>query len=91
MLLSLTVRPQDAHDQVDLVDIGRSFLKGTKTNRQDSSHQKTGKLHISALPVVGYTLQTGFAGVLSSNFAFYTSEQSQANISSILTSITYSQ
>jgi len=91
MLLSLTGRPQDAHDQADLVDIGRSFLKGAKTSRQDTSHLKTGKLHISALPVVGYTLQTGFAGVLSSNFAFYTSDQSQANISSILTSITYSQ
>lgn len=84
-------RPQDAHEQEDLVDIARSLLKGGGTIRQDSSHQKTGKLHISALPVVGYTLQTGFAGVLSSNFAFYTSNQSQANISSILTSITYSQ
>jgi len=41
--------------------------------------------------VVGYTLQTGFAGVVSSNFAFYTSDQSQSNISSVLTSITYSQ
>ncbi|HEY8970827.1 MAG TPA: hypothetical protein VIM64_17085 [Puia sp.] len=91
MLLSLTGRPQNAHGQIDLVDIGRSFLKGAKTSRQDTSRQKTGKLHISALPVVGYTLQTGFAGVLSSNFAFYTSDQSQANISSILTSITYSQ
>jgi len=91
MLLSLTVRPQDAHGQVDLVDVGRSFLKGGGFIRQDTSHQKTGKLHISALPVVGYTLQTGFAGVLSSNFAFYTSDRKQANISSILTSITYSQ
>jgi len=74
---------------VDLVDLGRSLLRGTTTNRQDSSHQTSGKLHISALPVVGYTLQTGFAGVLSSNFAFYTSDK--ANISSILTSVTYTQ
>lgn len=74
---------------LDLVDVGRSLLKGTKTNRLDSPDQKAGKLHISALPVVGYTLQTGFAGVLSSNFAFYTSDK--ANISSILTSVTYSQ
>ena len=29
--------------------------------------------------------------MLSSNFAFYTSEHSQANLSSVLTSITYSQ
>jgi len=88
--LTLIVRSQD-HNQADLVDVGRSLLKGTHTTRKDTTLQKSGKLHISALPVVGYTLQTGFAGVISSNFAFYTSEQQQANISSILTSITYSQ
>jgi len=77
--------------QIDLVDVGRSFLKGHKSTRIDTLQQKSGKLHISALPVAGYTLQTGFAGVLSSNFAFYTSEHSQANMSTVLTSITYSQ
>jgi hypothetical protein len=81
----------DPNDQIDLVDVGRSWLKGTKDKRADSAKQKVGKLHISALPVAGYTLQTGFAGVLSSNFAFYTSEHSEANMSSVLTSITYSQ
>src|ERR1700744_3973485 len=81
----------DPNDQVDLVDIGRSFLRGRDTKRVDTVKHKVGKLHISALPVAGYTLQTGFAGVLSSNFAFYTSEHSQANLSSVLTSFTYSQ
>jgi outer membrane protein assembly factor BamA len=82
---------QNANNQVDLVDVGRSFMRGQKLTRKDTVQQKAGKLHISALPVAGYTLQTGFAGVLSSNFAFYTSEQSQANLSNVLTSITYSQ
>lgn len=82
---------QNANNRVDLVDIGRSFLRGQKLTRKDTIQQKSGKLHISALPVAGYTLQTGFAGVLSSNFAFYTSEQSRANMSNVLTSITYSQ
>lgn len=77
--------------QTDLVDLGRSFLKNVRSHRKDTGTQKAGKLHISALPVVGYTLQTGFAGVISSNFAFYTSEHSQANLSNILTSVTYSQ
>ena len=48
-----------------------------------------GPASISALPVAGYTLQTGFAAVLSSNFAFYTGEES--NLSNVLTSVTYSQ
>jgi hypothetical protein len=90
-LASLNSSAQEANNQVDLVDVGRSFLKGHKSTRVDTVQQKIGKLHISALPVAGYTLQTGFAGVLSSNFAFYTSEHSQANLSSVLTSVTYSQ
>lgn len=81
----------DPNDQYDLVDLGRSLLIGFHTKRMDTVKQKQGKLHICALPVAGYTLQTGFAGVVSSNFAFYTSEHSQANLSSVLTSITYSQ
>lgn len=82
---------QSGNGQVDLVDVGRSWLKGHSSKRVDTVAKKSGKLHISALPVAGYTLQTGFAAVLSSNFAFYTSEHSQANLSSVLTSLTYSQ
>jgi outer membrane protein assembly factor BamA len=87
----LRTHAQTINNQVDLVDVGRGFLKGHKATRTDTVAQKTRKLHVSALPAAGYTLQTGFAGVLSSNFAFYTSEHSQANLSSVLTSITYSQ
>ena len=98
LLLTLPVLRAVAQDslhkpdnQLDLVDLGRSFLQGYRNHRIDSIQQKEGKLHISALPVAGYTLQTGFAGVLSSNFAFYVSQQSQTNLSTILTSVTYSQ
>jgi outer membrane protein assembly factor BamA len=87
----LRTHAQNINNQVDLVDLGRSFLKGHTATRLDTVAQKTGKLHVSALPAAGYTLQTGFAGVVSSNFAFYTSEHSQANLSNVLTSITYSQ
>lgn len=80
-----------ANSQIDLVDVGRSFLKGHRTTRVDTVAQQVGKLHISAFPVAGYTLQTGFAGVLTSNFAFYTSEHRQANLSTVLASVTYSQ
>jgi hypothetical protein len=89
--LRLTAQDSLSSNKIDLVDVGRSFLKGHRSTRVDTVQQKVGKLHISALPVAGYTLQTGFAGVLSSNFAFYTSEHSQANLSNVLTSITYSQ
>lgn len=91
LLAFAQVYAQNANNQVDLVDVGRSLMRGRKLTRKDTVQLKGGKLHISALPVAGYTLQTGFAGVLSSNFAFYTSEQSGANMSNVLTSITYSQ
>src|SRR5258708_8146810 len=87
----MLVKAQHPNEKVDLVDVGRSFLKGVKSRRIDSIPQKAGKMHVSALPVIGYTLQTGSAGVLSSNFAFYTSEHSQETLSSVLTSTTYSQ
>lgn len=77
--------------QTDLVDVGRSWLKGAPGTRSDTSARQKDRLHISLLPVAGYTLQTGFAGVLSSNFAFYTADPAHTNLSSILTSITYSQ
>ena len=86
----MLVEAQHPNERVDLVDVGRSFLKRVQAKRIDSVPQKAGKLYVSALPVIGYTLQTGFAGVLSSNFAFYTSASPQ-NLSSVLTSVTYSQ
>lgn len=91
LFLRLAAQDSLSSNKIDLVDVGRSFLKGHRSTRVDTVQQKVGKLHISALPVAGYTLQTGFAGVLSSNFAFYTSEHSQANLSNVLTSVTYSQ
>jgi hypothetical protein len=86
-----TAAQDTLHNQLDLVDFGRSFLQSFHTRKIDTAQQKEGKLHTSILPAAGYTLQTGFAGVLSSNFAFFTSQQGQTNLSTILTSLTYSQ
>lgn len=83
--------PRVSDRQLDLVDLGRAFLQGYHARRIDSIALKEGRLHISALPAAGYTLQTGFAAVLSSNFAFYTNQDSPTNLSTILTSLTYSQ
>ena len=72
------------------MDLGRSLLKGHHAQRTDTVKQNAGKLHVSALPAAGYTLQTGFAGVVSSNFGFFTGNGTE-NLSNVLTSITYSQ
>jgi outer membrane protein assembly factor BamA len=86
-----TLFSYDPDKQKDLIDVGINLMKKDSVRRSDSGGFQTKKLQISAIPVVGYTLQTGFAGVLSANFAFYTGERNRAKLSSVLTSITYSQ
>ena len=52
---------------------------------------QAGKKFFSIVPAIGYTLQTGFAGILSANLAYYKSSQPNQKISSLNTSFTYSQ
>ena len=52
---------------------------------------KTGRFHFAAIPAAGYSLQTGFAGVLASNAVFYTDEKDSSKASSILASVAFTQ
>lgn len=71
--------------QRDLIDVYHWVAGNSETVRRDE-----GKFHNAPFPAAGYTLQTGFAVVLSDNLAFSTGD-SLAKISDIATSITYSQ
>jgi hypothetical protein len=77
--------------QVDLIDIAERILNKNSVNREDVVVNKKGRVHFSAFPAVGYTLQTGFAGVISANAAFFTSahDHETENISTVVTSIAY--
>src|SRR5579863_4605170 len=77
--------------QVDLIDIAQKILNKNSVNREDVVVNKKGRVHFSAFPAVGYTLQTGFAGVISANAAFYTGSHNHEteNISTVVTSIAY--
>lgn len=77
--------------QVDLIDIGERILNKNSVNREDLVVNKKGRIHFSAFPAVGYTLQTGFAVVLSANAAFYTGTHNHEteNISTVVTSVAY--
>lgn len=72
----------------DMADVLRNKHKEHHT---DTIPQK--QYHYSFVPAVGYTLQTGFAGILSANLAYYNDTMATADskLSSITTSITYSQ
>ena len=67
------------------------ILNKNSVDREDVVVNKKGRVHFSAFPAVGYTLQTGFAGVISANAAFYTGAHNHEteNISTVVTSIAY--
>jgi len=77
--------------QVDLIDIAQKIFYKNSADREDVVVNKKGRVHFSAFPAVGYTLQTGFAGVISANAAFFTSAHNHEteNISTVVTSIAY--
>ncbi len=52
---------------------------------------KAGHFHFAFVPAVGYTLQTGFAGLMSANTVLFADESNNAKASNILTSIAYTQ
>jgi hypothetical protein len=74
-------------DEIDLIDVGKKLLRKETEPRGVSEEIKTTKLQVSGVPAAGYTLQTGFAGVVTANGAFCTN--TNANTSIVLTSFTY--
>lgn len=78
--------------QKDLLDVVSGIFH-PKTNPILNSDQEKPdtKKHFSVLPAVGYSLQTGFAALLSGNMAFYADTMPNTKISSVTSSITYSQ
>ncbi|HET7003059.1 MAG TPA: hypothetical protein VFI33_17160 [Puia sp.] len=77
--------------QIDLIDIAQRIFNKSSVDREDVVVDQKGRVHFSAFPAVGYTLQTGFAGVISANAAFFTSGHNHEteNISTVITSIAY--
>ena len=72
--------------QIDLGDIVKTIIK------KDTSSHKRHKVNASYFPAIGYSLQTRFAALLSSNFGFYTSpKHSKEKISTVIASISYTQ
>lgn len=73
--------------QLDLADVAKKLIK----IKPHPEHDSVG-IHTSVLPAFGYSLQTGLAGVFSTNFAFYTNPRhSTEKISSVISSVAYTQ
>ncbi len=87
----LTTEPaQNNANEKDIADIYYEVLKKKRkisTDPEKDAH----KMRLSLVPAIGYTLQTGFAGIISGNLGFYAGDDKNQKISSISSSFTYSQ
>ena len=73
-------------------DLGDVFNKFFKKKKKDSLLNKENKKYnFSILPAAGYTLQTGFAAIISGNVGYYNDNGADAKMSTITSSVTYSQ
>lgn len=88
---SLTIpRAWDTSKLVGEKDISDLFKKKSHQVSRDSVAERR-KKQFSFIPAAGYSLQTGFAGILSANLAYYNDTSADAKMSSVSSSITYSQ
>ena len=87
--------PKLKDKQLDLIDVGISIgsnvFHRVPKRSVDTGTVDLGKAHISLLPGVGYSLQTGFAAVIQGNCGFYTHNAPDANLSTVLASVSYTQ
>jgi hypothetical protein len=77
--------------QQDIKDVVKRIFKSSKPAADSETGQQKNKLYNSFFPMAGYTLQTGFAVIVSEGIAFYTDTSHDQKISSILTSLAYTQ
>jgi hypothetical protein len=77
--------------QLDLIDIAERIVDKNAAQSEDVVVNNKGRIHFSVFPAVGYTLQTGFAGVISANAAFFTTVHDHAaeNVSTVIASIAF--
>lgn len=75
--------------QKDAIDVLQQVFLHKKEPRNGET--ANAEKHISIAPAFGYTLQTGFAGIVSGNAAIQSKKYPQQNISAITSYIAYTQ
>ncbi len=78
-------------EQRDIVDVLKKVFHRKIGAGPDSIEKKPGKLHLSAIPAVAYSLMTRTVVVVAANGALYTDDAPNANLSLINTSLAYTQ
>jgi outer membrane protein assembly factor BamA len=70
----------DSSKQKDVVDLIQKLIN---KNTPPEKRAKSGKVNISVIPYLGYSLSTGFIGEISSGISFYTAADHHQNLSII--------
>ena len=76
----------DSSRQKDLIDI---ILKAINKNTSPDKRAKSGKVNISVVPYMGYSLSTGLIADISSGVSFYTAADHHQNLSIIANDMGY--
>jgi len=79
------------HKQRDIRDVVHHIFNPQQPVTDSNVQIKDTRRHYSFVPALGYTLQTGFAGIASVNMAYYNDLEKNTKQSSISTNVTYSQ
>ncbi len=74
----------------DALDLWRLLTKSNKKRSDEGLNYKPGKVYLSSLPGIGYTLQSRFTLVSSNNISFYLGNKKNTNLSIINSDLEYS-
>ncbi len=75
----------------DLGDVAHKIFWPNAPIQNPAEQRRDTRRHFSVVPAAGYTLQTGWAGAISTNMAYYSDTLPAGKLSSVSTSFTYSQ
>src|SRR5579871_6453653 len=71
--IKVCATPENCSNELDVVDIVRNIAHKGAGLRADTGAVRTSKLRIAGpVPAAGYSLNTGFAGIVTANASFYT-------------------
>jgi hypothetical protein len=80
--------PNDS-SQTDIIDVLKNAFGPKLFGTRDTLPKRKGKLYLSVLPAVGYSLHTDFAATIGANGAFYIDDPQKVNLSVVNFGPTY--
>ncbi|HLZ15781.1 MAG TPA: BamA/TamA family outer membrane protein [Cyclobacteriaceae bacterium] len=97
LLICLVLQPSFAQQdstkgakEKDVIDVVEKVLNKSLIKR-DTITKKSGRIYFSGSPSIGYSLSSGWAGIVVANGAFYTSEEKNEKLSNVYTDGLYTQ